>query len=168
MAVRKSGPLDAMVGAKIRMIRINRGMSQMALAERVGVSFQQVQKYEKGANRVGASRLSQIASVLGITVGELFESSQEKTAAANSPVHLLAEPGALRVLKAYLRTNSRVRLAIARLVESIADQKPTVQKSVVQKSGIQKSGIQKSMTKASVARLDAATRGERRSSRART
>jgi len=168
MAVRKSGPLDAMVGAKIRMFRINRGMSQTALAERIGVSFQQVQKYEKGANRVGASRLSQIASVLGITVGELFESSQEKTAAANSPVHLLAEPGALRVLKAYLRTNSRVRLAIARLVESIADQKPTVQKSVVQKSGIQKSGIQKSMTKASVARLDAATRGERRSSRART
>ena len=168
MAVRKSGPLDAMVGAKIRMFRINRGMSQTALAERIGVSFQQVQKYEKGANRVGASRLSQIASVLGIAVGELFESSQEKTAAANSPVHLLAEPGALRVLKAYLRTNSRVRLAIARLVESIADQKPTVQKSVVQKSGIQKSGIQKSMTKASVARLDAATRGERRSSRART
>ena len=168
MAVRKSGPLDAMVGAKIRMFRINRGMSQTALAERVGVSFQQVQKYEKGANRVGASRLSQIASVLGITVGELFESSQEKVAAANSPVHLLAEPGALRVLKAYLRTNSRVRLAIARLVESIADQKPTVQKAVVQKSIVQKSMAHKSMTKASVARLGTATRGERRSSRART
>lgn len=153
MAVRKSGPLDAMVGAKIRMFRINRGMSQTALAERVGVSFQQVQKYEKGANRVGASRLSQIASVLGITVGELFESSQEKIAAVNSPAHLLAEPGALRVLKAYLRTNSRVRLAIAKLVESIADQKPAAQKSA---------------GKASVARLGTATRGEHRSSRART
>jgi transcriptional regulator with XRE-family HTH domain len=163
MAVRKSGPLDAMVGAKIRMFRINRGMSQTALAERIGVSFQQVQKYEKGANRVGASRLSQIASVLGITVGELFESSQEKAGAAKSPVHLLAEPGALRVLKAYLRTNSGVRLAIARLVESIADQKPSAHKSVVQKSI-----VQKSLTEASVARLDAATRGERRSSRART
>jgi transcriptional regulator with XRE-family HTH domain len=167
-----------MVGAKIRMFRINRGMSQTALAERVGVSFQQVQKYEKGANRVGASRLSQIASVLGIAVGELFESSQEKIAASNSPVHLLAEPGALRVLKAYLRTNSRVRLAIAKLVESIADQKPTVQKSGVQKSGVQnsiaKASIAKvsiakvSIAKASVARLDTATRGERRSSRART
>jgi transcriptional regulator with XRE-family HTH domain len=168
MAVRKSGPLDAMVGAKIRMFRINRGMSQTALAERVGVSFQQVQKYEKGANRVGASRLSQIASVLGITVGELFESSQEKIAAANSPVHLLAEPGALRVLKAYLRTNSRVRLAIARLVESIADQKPIVQKPVVQKSVGPKSIAHKPMTKASVARLDTAARSERRSSRART
>lgn len=163
MAVRKSGPLDAMVGAKIRMFRINRGMSQTALAERVGVSFQQVQKYEKGANRVGASRLSQIASVLGISVGELFETSQDKNAATNSPVHLLAEPGALRVLKAYLRTNSRVRMAIARLVESIADQKP-----IVQKSAVQKSGLQKSITKASVARLDTAARGERRSSRART
>ena len=75
MAIRKSGPLDAMVGAKIRMFRINRGMSQTVLAERIGVTFQQVQKYEKGANRVGASRLSQIASVLGISVGELFESS---------------------------------------------------------------------------------------------
>ena len=73
MAIRKSGPLDAMVGAKIRMFRINRGMSQTVLAERIGVTFQQVQKYEKGANRVGASRLSQIASVLGISVGELFE-----------------------------------------------------------------------------------------------
>jgi transcriptional regulator with XRE-family HTH domain len=157
-----------MVGAKIRMFRINRGMSQTALAERVGVSFQQVQKYEKGANRVGASRLSQIASVLGITVGELFESSQEKIAAANSPVHLLAEPGALRVLKAYLRTNSRVRLAIARLVESIADQKPMVQKPVIQKSVGPKSIAHKPMTKASVARLDTAARSERRSSRART
>ena len=168
MAVRKSGPLDAMVGAKIRMFRINRGMSQTALAERVGVSFQQVQKYEKGANRVGASPLSQISSVLGITVGELFESSQEKIApAANSPVHLLAEPGALRVLKAYLRTNSRVRLAIAKLVESIADQKPIVQKPTVQKSVVQKSAVQKSVTKTSVARLDVAPHGERRSSRAR-
>jgi transcriptional regulator with XRE-family HTH domain len=157
-----------MVGAKIRMFRINRGMSQTALAERVGVSFQQVQKYEKGANRVGASRLSQIASVLGITVGELFESSQEKIAAGNSPVHLLAEPGALRVLKAYLRTNSRVRLAIARLVESIADQKPIVQKPVIQKSVGPKSIAHKPMTKASVARLDTAARSERRSSRART
>ena len=58
MAIRKSGPLDAMVGAKIRMFRINRGMSQTTLADRIGVSFQQVQKYEKGTNRIGASRLS--------------------------------------------------------------------------------------------------------------
>ena len=124
MAIRKSGPLDAMVGARIRMFRINRGMSQTVLAERIGVTFQQVQKYEKGANRVGASRLSQIASVLGISVGELFESSGD-VSGLNSPIHLLAEPGALRVLKAYVRTtNPRVRLSIAKLVESIADRAP--------------------------------------------
>ena len=126
MAIKKSGPLDAMVGARIRMFRINRGISQTALAERIGVTFQQVQKYEKGANRVGASRLSQIASVLGISVGELFEPSGDGSGGGslglNSPVQLLAEPGALRVLKAYVRTTSpRVRLSIAKLVESIAD-----------------------------------------------
>ena len=147
MAVRKSGPLDAMVGARIRTSRIDRGMSQTALADKIGVSFQQVQKYEKGLNRIGASRLAQIAAVLGISVGDLFETSREKTAASNLPVHLLGEPGVSRVIKAYVRTNPRVRLAIAKLVESLADRKPA--------------------TKATVSRLDGATRGERRSSRAR-
>jgi len=140
MAIRKSGPLDAMVGAKIRMFRINRGMSQTVLAERIGVTFQQVQKYEKGANRVGASRLSQIASVLGISVGELFESPGDGVSGMNSPIHLLAEPGALRVLKAYARTTSpRVRLSIAKLVESIADREmeakaPTTRPGTVNRS----------------------------------
>ena len=124
MAVRKSGPLDAMVGARIRTSRIDRGMSQTALADKIGVSFQQVQKYEKGLNRIGASRLAQIAAVLGISVGDLFETSREKTAASNLPVHLLGEPGVSRVIKAYVRTNPRVRLAIAKLVESLADRKP--------------------------------------------
>jgi transcriptional regulator with XRE-family HTH domain len=156
-----------MVGAKIRMFRTNHGMSQTALAERIGVSFQQVQKYEKGANRVGASRLSQIASVLGISVGDLFESPQQKTADSNSPVHLLAEPGALRVLKAYLRTNSRVRLAIAKLVESIANHTPNAQKAASKTSATKTPVTKTSATKASVARLDLARRGEHRSSRAR-
>jgi transcriptional regulator with XRE-family HTH domain len=125
MAARKPGPLDAMVGAKIRIFRVNRGISQTALADQIGVSFQQVQKYEKGANRVGASRLSEIASVLGISVGDLFEPSHQRSAASDLPVHLLAEPGALRVIKAYVRTTDpRVRRAIAKLVETIADRQP--------------------------------------------
>ena len=110
MATRKSGPLDAMVGARIRMLRVNRGMSQAMLAGRIGVTFQQVQEYERGTNRVGVSRLSQIASVLGVSIGELFESSRTESPRLNSPVQLLAEPGALRVLKAYARTpNPRLR-----------------------------------------------------------
>ena len=131
MATRKSGPLDAMVGARISMLRINRGMSQAMLAERLGVTFQQVQKYERGANRVGASRLAQIASVLGVSVGELFESPGAGSPGLNSPVRLLAEPGALRVLEAYARTTSpRVRLCITKLVESIAGRTPGAKATV--------------------------------------
>jgi transcriptional regulator with XRE-family HTH domain len=106
MATRKSGPLDAMVGARISMLRVTRGMSQTMLAERIGVNFRQVQEYERGASRVGARRLSQIASVLGVSIGELFESPGSGSRGLNSPVHLLAEPGALRVLKAYANGQS--------------------------------------------------------------
>ena len=143
MAMRKSGPLDAMIGARIRVLRVNRGISQTILAQRIGVSFQQVRKYEQGANRVGASRLAQIAYVLDVSVGEFFESSRPGPRGLDSPVHLLAEPGALRVLKAYARTPSpRVRSCIAKLVESIADRS--------------------SGTKAAVARLNTVDLDERR------
>src|SRR5690349_4709820 len=100
MPRRKSEPLDAMVGAKVRVFRLNRGISQTALAEQLGVSFQQVQKYEKGANRIGANRLSQIAAALEISIADLFEPSRGRAAEIDSPFKLLAEPGALRVLKA--------------------------------------------------------------------
>ena len=143
MATRKSGPLDAMVGARIRMLRVNRGISQTTLAERIGVTFQQVQKYERGANRVGASRLAQIASVLDVSVGEFFESSRTGSPGLNSPFHLLAEPRAWRALKACARKPGlHVRSCIARLVESIADRT--------------------SGTKANVARLNTVDLGERR------
>jgi transcriptional regulator with XRE-family HTH domain len=117
MAMRKSGPLDAMVGVRIRTFRLGRGMSQATLAERIGVTFQHVQKYERGANRVGASRLSQIASVLDVAVGELFESPRAESFGLNPPVQVLDEPGVLRVLKAYGRTT---RPRVAKLAESIA------------------------------------------------
>jgi transcriptional regulator with XRE-family HTH domain len=125
MPSRMPDPLDAMVGARIRVFRIHRRISQTDLAEQIGVTFQQVQKYEKGANRVGASRLSRIATVLGISVGELFESPGEKSGDSTLLFRMLAEPGALRVLKAYTRTSDpRVRHAIAELIEGIADKEP--------------------------------------------
>ncbi len=121
MPGRKPDPLDAKVGAKIRILRVARGLSQSDLADKIGVTFQQVQKYEKGANRVGASRLSQIAAVLDVSVGELFEQSRQKPGDATSPFKLLAEPGAVRVLKAYVQTpDPRVRRAIVNLIEGIA------------------------------------------------
>jgi transcriptional regulator with XRE-family HTH domain len=137
MSTRMPDPLDAMVGAKIRIFRIHRRISQTDLAEQIGVTFQQVQKYEKGTNRVGASRLSRIAAVLGISVGELFEPAVGKSDDEMSPFRLLAEPGALRVLKAYTRTtDSHLRRVIAELVEGIADQSPlTKSRSATGKRG---------------------------------
>jgi transcriptional regulator with XRE-family HTH domain len=147
MLARTPDPLDVMVGAKIRIFRTHRGMSQSDLAGKIGVAFQQVQKYEKGINRVGASRLSRIASVLGISIGELFEASEDKSAGSKSPFRLLAERDALRLLKAFSRTSDpRVRRAIAQLVESVADQQPPA----------------KSSAKSSMVRPAAAKRRERR------
>jgi len=126
MPTRLPDPLDALVGARIRVFRVHRKISQTDLADQIGVTFQQVQKYEKGTNRIGASRLSRIAGVLGVAVGELFESPGEKSGDSSLLFKLLAEPGALRVLKAYTRTSDpRVRHAIAELIEGIADKEPT-------------------------------------------
>jgi transcriptional regulator with XRE-family HTH domain len=132
MLARKPDPLDCVVGAKIRIFRTNRGLSQTALAEAIGVTFQQVQKYESGTNRVGAGRLSRIAVVLGVSIGQLFESSDDAADPA-SPFRLLAEPGALRLLKAFSRTSDpRVRRGITLLLESFADQK-SARKSAIKR-----------------------------------
>jgi transcriptional regulator with XRE-family HTH domain len=123
---KRPDPLDVMVGAKIRIFRIHRGVSQTDLAEQIGVTFQQVQKYEKGINRVGASRLSRIATVLGVSIGELFEPPGDKLADLTSPFRLLAEPGALRLLKAYTRTSDPcVRRAVIELAEATTHQGST-------------------------------------------
>jgi transcriptional regulator with XRE-family HTH domain len=120
MPGRKPDPLDAMVGARIRALRVTRGLSQTDLADKLGVTFQQVQKYEKGANRIGASRLSRIANMLGVAVGELFEPPRQRPG-ADPPSKLLIEPGAVRILKAYVQTTDpRLRRAFVNLIEGIA------------------------------------------------
>jgi transcriptional regulator with XRE-family HTH domain len=140
MLAKRPDPLDVMVGAKIRIFRTHRGLSQSDLAEKIGVAFQQVQKYESGANRIGASRLSRIAAALGIPIGDLFEPSPHKASNSKSPFHLLAAPDALRVLKAFARTTDpRVRRAIAQLVESIAGQKPKTRLSIVRDADVKRS-----------------------------
>ena len=154
MPTKVPDPLDATVGSRIRVFRIHRRMSQTELAEQIGVTFQQVQKYEKGTNRIGASRLSRIATILGISISELFEASDEEAGNSALLFRLLAEPGALRVLKAYTRTSDpRVRHAIAELVDGIANSQP----------------VKKSPTKASVLRFSTAKRrgNRRKSARAR-
>lgn len=70
---RRANPIDVHVGTRVRFRRMILGMSQERLGEKLGLTFQQVQKYEKGVNRIGASRIYEISKVLGVSVGFFFE-----------------------------------------------------------------------------------------------
>ena len=98
-------------------------MSQEALGDKIGVTFQQVQKYEKGTNRVGASRLNQIANALGTTVTKLFEgvgSASGEKRSTPSVTELIAEPHALRLAQAFAEiSHTPLRLSIVQLVENL-------------------------------------------------
>ena len=82
-------------------------MSQTMLAGQIGVTFQQVRKCERGVNRVGVSRLVRIAAVLGVSIGELFESLRAESPRLNSPIQMRTEPGALRAAVARLHAVDR-------------------------------------------------------------
>src|ERR1700730_16985966 len=71
-------PKDIQIGQRIRAQRLNSGMSQTDLADRLDVTFQQVQKYEKGVNRVGAGRLEQIAEAIGVTPALFFDAAWDR------------------------------------------------------------------------------------------
>jgi len=79
-------PIDAKVGARVRMRRLILGISLTKVGEALDVSFQQVRKYENGTNRISASRLLQIANFLGVTPGYFFEDAYPRTAAAAIPL----------------------------------------------------------------------------------
>jgi transcriptional regulator with XRE-family HTH domain len=98
------------------------GLSQTELGARIGVTFQQIQKYEKGANRIGASRIQQIADVLRVPVPALFDgaSSAAHDPPEQSPRYLLAKPYALRLLQAFDQIKDEAtRMAVLQLIESI-------------------------------------------------
>ncbi|WP_082537057.1 MULTISPECIES: helix-turn-helix domain-containing protein [unclassified Aureimonas] len=71
--------VDRQVGARVKAVRNHLRMSQSLLASKIGVTFQQVQKYEKGTNRVGASRLQRIADALGVSVSSFFDNTAVST-----------------------------------------------------------------------------------------
>ena len=72
-------PIDVEVGGRVRLLRTAQGMNQTTLGQRCGVSFQQVQKYETGVNRMSASRLCQVAAALGVTPASLFDGIEAET-----------------------------------------------------------------------------------------
>jgi transcriptional regulator with XRE-family HTH domain len=136
MSVKAPNPVDKYVGSRIRMRRIMLGMSQEKLGESLGLTFQQIQKYEKGTNRVGASRLQQISEILQVPVSFLFEGGPGGTINANglgeapSPAYVadfLATSEGLALTRAFTRINdSKLRRSIVDLVEQIATREQAV------------------------------------------
>jgi transcriptional regulator with XRE-family HTH domain len=125
MATRKPDPVDIEVGQRIKIQRLAAGLSQTELGGSIGVTFQQVQKYEKGANRVGAGRLTQIARGLQIPVNTFFEGHDHIEKAGQqggvSPLSLITHPHAFRLLQAYSTlTDGELRRSIVELVERVA------------------------------------------------
>ena len=121
-------PIDAQIGARVRMRRLTLGMSRTAVGEALHVSFQQVQKYENGTNRISASRLQQIADFFGVTPGYFFEDACPGTAAAAIPLGSNGEAKiadfmseGLQLSRAFAAVrDARVRKRILDLIVSLA------------------------------------------------
>jgi transcriptional regulator with XRE-family HTH domain len=130
MSTKAPDPVDKYVGSRVRMRRIMLGMSQEKLGEALGLTFQQVQKYEKGTNRVSASRIQQITEILQVPVSFLFEGGPSGAAKADggsdavSPSYVsdfLATSEGLALTRAFTRiSDAKLRRSIVELVEQIA------------------------------------------------
>jgi transcriptional regulator with XRE-family HTH domain len=118
-------PVDKLVGQNIRIFRTAKGVSQTELGALVGVTFQQIQKYEKGVNRVGSSRLAKIAQILQVPVGQFFDgaiSGCDSTLSGTVMTELLTAPYAVQLLKAFAKVPSdKLRRSLVTLAESLAE-----------------------------------------------
>lgn len=135
MAKKAPNPIDKHVGSRVRMRRMMVGMSQEKLGEHLGITFQQIQKYEKGTNRIGASRLQQISLVLGVPVAFFFEGAPtvgpdgDGVEEASSPAYVsdfLATSEGLTLTRHFMRIpDPKIRRRIVDLVISIAGEAET-------------------------------------------
>ena len=131
MSAKVPNPIDAYVGSRVRMRRLMLGMSQERLAEQIGVTFQQVQKYEKGTNRIGASRLQAIAGVLAVPVAFFFQqdNTQPLTTEGLGAIsgledlsEFLTSKEGLSLNKAFMKINDpNVRQSVLTLIKSLAN-----------------------------------------------
>jgi transcriptional regulator with XRE-family HTH domain len=131
IAKKAPNPIDRHVGSRVRMRRMMLSMSQEKLGDALGLTFQQVQKYEKGTNRIGASRLQQISNILQVPVEFFFAGAPHVPGAARldgmgeapSPAYVsdfLATSDGLALTKAFMRiSDSKLRRRIVDLVEQI-------------------------------------------------
>jgi transcriptional regulator with XRE-family HTH domain len=119
-------PVDVNVGKRIRHRRWTLGVTQSQLAERVGIKFQQVQKYETGMNRVSASRLWDIARALGVPVAYFFDGMEggaqgSASAPADMPGDLLGDREALELLRSYYAIPEAQRRRLFELARVLSD-----------------------------------------------
>jgi len=131
MAKKAPNPVDKHVGSRVRMRRMMLAMSQEKLGDALGLTFQQVQKYEKGTNRIGASRLQQISYILQVPVAFFFEGAPHVAGMplptefdeAPSPAYVadfLATSDGLSLTKAFMRIpDAKLRRRIVELVQQI-------------------------------------------------
>ncbi|MEE2950325.1 transcriptional regulator [Fulvimarina manganoxydans] len=129
---KKPNPIDTHVGSRVRLRRTMLGLSQEKLGEALGITFQQVQKYEKGSNRIGASRLQRISEVLNVPVSFFFEdapsSGQPTPGFAESSggdyvVDFLSSSEGLQLNRAFVKiSDPKVRRRVVELVRSLAEE----------------------------------------------
>jgi transcriptional regulator with XRE-family HTH domain len=138
---RQPDGVDVEVGRRVRVERMARGLSQTELANKIGVTFQQVQKYETGSNRISMGRLTRIGRVLGVDITYLLGANQRKTPPtaidprerekSSETMRMLGRIGALRMLRAFASIPTKppaLRESIVQMVERIAASAPTAAK----------------------------------------
>ena len=115
-------PIDVTVGLRLRTLRKQRGMSQEALGKALGITFQQIQKYERGTNRISASMLVKAARSLGVSPNALLPEEGDPTPRSPAVLTLLAQMrGVEELVEAYARIKSpRLRRAVLSLARSLA------------------------------------------------
>ena len=131
MPKKQANPVDAHVGHRVRLRRMLIGMSQERLGELLGLTFQQVQKYEKGINRIGAGRLFEVSGILGVPISFFYDDIQSGTAAdgfaeGDEPppvMEFLSSGEGLQLSLAFMRIKDpKVRRRILDLVRSLANE----------------------------------------------
>ena len=133
LSKKQANSVDAQVGSRVRLRRMLIGMSQEKLGELLGLTFQQVQKYEKGVNRIGAGRLFEVARILGVPIGYFYESVSGQLAGArgfsekedSQPVIEFVSSGeGLQLSLAFMRIkDAKVRKRVLDLVKSLSEEK---------------------------------------------
>jgi transcriptional regulator with XRE-family HTH domain len=120
---RRADTRDSDIGKRVREQRLAKGMSQMQLAKHLGVTFQQIQKYENGMNRIGSGRLQRIAEALNVSVAHFFQNDGNSPVDTASPAEDLAVEGAGRLLQAFRRiANNESRRALLQIAKSLGDE----------------------------------------------